>query len=82
MFVIALAAGEFAALALGVFGLAGVVFTALKFNRDDTTAIVNQQDVIVNEMRSLNEELRLTTERLRMECDECVQKLQRQAGGG
>jgi hypothetical protein len=55
---------------IGIMGLAGVIFTALKFNRDDTAAIVSQQDTLMNEMRGLNDELRITVDRLRHERDE------------
>lgn len=47
------AAGQIVAIAIGLSGLAGVIFTALKYNRDDTTAIVNQQTVLLGNMRSL-----------------------------
>jgi len=56
-------------LAIGVFGLAGIIFTALKFNRDDTTAIVSQQNTLMGDMKMLNEELRTSTETLRSERD-------------
>ncbi|HWI67939.1 MAG TPA: hypothetical protein VNS88_06140 [Nitrospiraceae bacterium] len=56
-------------LAIGVFGLAGVIFTALKFNRDDTTAIVSQQNTLMGDMKMLNDELRTSTEVLRGERD-------------
>ncbi len=56
-------------LVIGVFGVAGLIFTALKYNRDDTTAVVNQQSTIVSEMKVLNDELRLTTVSLREERD-------------
>ena len=56
-------------LAIGVFGLAGVIFTALKFNRDDTTAIVSQQNTLMGDMKMLNDELRTSTEMLRGERD-------------
>lgn len=55
------------ALVVGLVGLAGVIFTALRYNRDDTTAIVQQQSVIVGDMKGLNEELRKRTEELREE---------------
>ena len=57
------------ALIIGLVGLAGVVFTALKFNRDDTTAVVSQQDTILNDMKLINEELRTTSKELREERD-------------
>lgn len=45
-------------LAIGVLGVAGLVFTALRWRRDDTTAVLTQQDTIVTEMTTLNAELR------------------------
>ena len=59
------------AIIIGLMGLSGVVFTALRFRRDDTTAIVSQQDTILQDFKSLNEELRVTADRLRTERDEC-----------
>ena len=43
---------------IGLLGIAGIIFTALKYNRDDTTAVVTQQSMIVGEMKTLNDELR------------------------
>jgi uncharacterized coiled-coil DUF342 family protein len=65
-----MAGGELVALAIGVFGIAGVIFTALKYNRDDTTAVLGQQNTILDEMRGLNDELRQTVTSLRAERDE------------
>ena len=45
------------ALVIGLMGLGGIIFTALRYNRDDTTAIVNQQAAITSEMKVLNDEL-------------------------
>jgi hypothetical protein len=64
-------------LVIGIIGLGGLVFTALRFRRDDTSAIVNQQDTIFAEMRSLNAELRETTDRLRAERDELTVQVER-----
>jgi uncharacterized coiled-coil DUF342 family protein len=50
-------------------GLGGLVFTALRYRRDDTTAILAQQDTIMQEMRGINEELRQTAVQLRSERD-------------
>ena len=50
------------ALAIGVAGLGGLVFTALRYRRDDTTAIVGQQSTIVHDIQALNGELRLALE--------------------
>ena len=59
------------ALIIGLVGLAGVIFTALRFRRDDTTAVVNQQSVIVNDMKTINEELRTTSVSMKEERDAC-----------
>jgi predicted nucleic acid-binding Zn-ribbon protein len=56
-------------LIIGLLGVAGLVFTALKYNRDDTTSVLNQQNTIVGEMKTLNDELRATTSELRIERD-------------
>jgi uncharacterized coiled-coil DUF342 family protein len=56
-------------LIIGVLGLAGLIFTAMRYNRDDTTAIVNQQNVILGDMKILNDELRTTAKQLREERD-------------
>lgn len=68
------------ALAIGVMGLGGIIFTALRFRRDDTTAIVSQQDTILNDFKSLNEELRITADRLRAERDECGEQVEKLRG--
>ena len=54
---------------IGICGLSGVVFTALRYRRDDTTAVIGQQDTILNDMRLLNDELRTTSQELRIERD-------------
>ena len=59
------------ALIIGLVGLAGVIFTALRYNRDDTTAVVTQQSVIVNDMKTINDELRTTAASLKEERDAC-----------
>lgn len=56
-------------LGIAIFGLAGLIFTALKYNRDDTTAIVSQQNTILGDMKIINDELRSTSDRLRTERD-------------
>ena len=62
---------------LGILGLAGIVFTALRYRRDDTTALVGQQDTIVNEMRALNEESRQAVTLLREERNELRAEVER-----
>lgn len=59
------------ALIIGLVGLAGVIFTALRFRRDDTTAVVTQQSIIVNDMKAINDELRTTAASLKEERDAC-----------
>lgn len=79
MWTIPLAAIDLAAdlaLVIGIIGVCGLIFTALRFRRDDTTAIVTQQDTIFAEMRTLNAELRETTDRLRVERDELTVQVQ------
>ena len=76
----AINAAQSLALVLGIVGLSGVVFTALRFRRDDTTAVVTQQSQITAEMKTLNDELRLAVERLRKERDACHDELRRVSG--
>jgi hypothetical protein len=45
-------------IAIGVAGVAGLIFTALRWRRDDTTAVLTQQNTIVSEMTALTAELR------------------------
>jgi len=81
MFVLAATeAGGILAIIIGLMGLGGVVFTALRFRRDDTTAIVSQQDTILQDFKSLNEELRITADRLRNERDECTEQVKKLRG--
>jgi hypothetical protein len=65
---------------LGVCGLGGLVFTALRFRRDDTTALLGQQSTIMGEMKDLNNELRLTTVALREERDRLKEQVDRLTG--
>ena len=50
------------AIVVGLTGLSGCVWAGLRFRRDDTTAIVNQQTQVVTSMQALNTELRLALE--------------------
>jgi uncharacterized coiled-coil DUF342 family protein len=61
--------GSVIALVTGILGVAGLCFTALRFNRDDTTAIVSQQSNVLHDMAALNEDLRQTAADLRTERD-------------
>lgn len=58
---------------IGICGLGGIVFSALSWRRNDTTAILGQQDVILTEMRGMTDELR--TQR-----DECREELRARRG--
>ena len=67
-------------LAIGVFGVAGIIFTALRYNRDDTTAVLGQQSTILHDMKVLNDELRLSVDRLRAQRDERTMEVERLRG--
>ena len=67
-------------LIIGLIGLSGIIFTALRFRRDDTTAIVDQQSTITSEFKALNDELRVTADALRKERDELKEQDRRSAG--
>jgi cell division protein FtsB len=60
---------QLVSLVIGVLGVSGLIFTALRWRRDDTTAVINQQDVILKDMKTLNDELRTTSDSLRTERD-------------
>ena len=62
-------------LIIGILGLSGLIFTAMRYGRDDTTQVVNQQAQITSEMKLLNDELRITTDRLRKERDACLNEV-------
>lgn len=62
--------------ALTVSGaLAAAIFTALRFNRDDATAVVNQQKLLLDGMRDLNAELQGALDRSRAECGRLSERL-------
>ena len=61
--------GALLAIITGILGLAGLIFTALKYNRDDTSAVVNQQSQILGDMKALNDELHKALDELRSERD-------------
>ena len=56
-------------LAIGLFGICGVIFTALKYNRDDSRSVVEQQNIVLNDMKTVNDELRAAATDLRAERD-------------
>lgn len=47
--------------------LSAAIFTALRFNRDDATAVVNQHKEVLAAMKSLNDELQEALERSKAE---------------
>ena len=65
--------GEIIALIIGVLGVAGLILTALRWRRDDTTAIVNQQGELFAEMKAITESVRLERDDLRIALEECVE---------
>jgi hypothetical protein len=56
-------------------GLAAAIFTALRFNRDDATAVVNQQKTLLDGMRDLNQELQEALDRCRANSRETAAEL-------
>jgi uncharacterized coiled-coil DUF342 family protein len=72
-------AGMFA-LFVGVLGLGSIVFAAMRYNRDDTTAIVNQQSTLLGNIKTLNDELRTTADKLKQERDALREEVGRLTG--
>ena len=58
---------EVIALAVGIFGIAGVLFTALSWRRNDTASLVSQQDTLFNELNGMNDRLRTERDDARTE---------------
>ena len=50
--------GEVVGLVIGIAGLGSLIFAALSWRRNDTTAIVQQQSTLVHDMESLTGQLR------------------------
>jgi hypothetical protein len=53
--------------------LIAALFAALRFNRDDTTAVVTQQKALTDSMRDLNAELEGALNRCRMTTEATVE---------
>jgi prephenate dehydrogenase len=70
------------AIAIGIAGLGGLVFTALRFRRDDTSAIVSQQSTILRDMQALNSELRSRVDELQAERDRLREQIDRLEAAG
>lgn len=58
-----------------VAGSGGVVFGALRYNRDEAGKIVVQQTSVLTDMRGLNDELQEALQRTRGERDELLQQV-------
>jgi aspartyl/asparaginyl beta-hydroxylase (cupin superfamily) len=52
---------------MGIMGLGAIIFTALRYRREDTGALVEQATKLVTGMDTLNEELRLQRDEEREE---------------
>ena len=63
------------ALVIGLVGLAGVIFTALSWRRNDTTAVLGQQSQVLADIHVINDELRVTADSLRGERDKCYEEV-------
>ena len=50
------------AIVIGLCGLSGCVFTALRFRRDDTAQIVSQQSTVLHDMEAIAVQLRVQLE--------------------
>ena len=66
---------ELVALAIGIFGVASVIFAAMRWRRDDTTQVVTQQSAILNDMNVINDEIRISADKLRTERDKCYEEV-------
>ena len=64
---------ELVSLVIGVLGVAGIIFTALRWRRDDTTAVVTQQGMLFEELRVISEALRTERDGLRVALEDCVE---------
>lgn len=60
-------AGTLLAIITGIMGLAGLIYTALSWRRNDDKAVVEQQSVVLHDMGTLNDELRKALEDCRTE---------------
>ena len=75
MLVIATNPAPYLSIVIGICGLGGLIFAALRFRRDDTTVVVGQQDTILSEMKLINDELRTTADELRAEGKACKEEV-------
>lgn len=63
-------AGTWIAIVTGIIGLAGLVFTALKFNADRSSAAVQQASDVLEDMRKLNDALHIRINDLEQEIEQ------------
>lgn len=52
-----------------IAGVGGLVFVALKYNREDATSVIGQQSAILADMKALNDELAGTLDRCQKQRD-------------
>ena len=50
------------AIVVGLCGMSGCIFTALRFRRDDTAQIVSQQSTVLHDMEAIAAQLRIQLE--------------------
>lgn len=60
------------AVVVAVAGSGGVVFGALRYNRDEAGRVVTQQTAVLESMRILNDELQSALDRVRLERDNLI----------
>ena len=65
---------------IGIIGVVGLIYTALSWNRSDTTQVITQQSAITAEMKTLVDEQRKRVEELRQERDDCRMDRERMVG--
>ena len=66
---------QIVALVIAVGGLGTLIFAALSWRRNDTTALVGQQTEVLNSIHLINDELRVTADALRSERDKCYEEV-------
>lgn len=60
---------------VAVAGSGGIVFGALRYNRDEAGRVVTQQTAVLESMRGLNDELQSALDRVRLERDDLVKEV-------
>lgn len=68
---------EWLAIVTGILGLAGLIYTALRYNRDDAKTLVDEQSSVLRDMSLLNESLKKTVDDLRHERDGLASEVDR-----